>query len=198
LSGAGSLSAGSPRDATRKDLEAWVLATLPRALGYAASLLRDRSLADDIVHDCYLRLLQKAETYDLLRDGTKLLYTAITHACIDENGRRRIVLSLSGTAGQKNLDASLEDAAETSPLQVAMRKELEATVDDKLGELPLPQRAALELKSMGYSLEEIGQALETSPSNAGVLVHRARKALADGLATYMGPNRDERSRGSAR
>src|SRR3954469_13181264 len=58
--------------------EAWVLATLPRAVAYAASLLRDRALAEDVVHDCYVRLLRKSETYDLPRDGTRILFRAIT------------------------------------------------------------------------------------------------------------------------
>ena len=34
------------------------------------------------------------------------------------------------------------------------------------------QRGALELKSLGYSLEEIAEALGTSSSNAGALIHR--------------------------
>jgi DNA-directed RNA polymerase specialized sigma24 family protein len=67
-----------PRAAT----EAWTLATLPRALAYATSLLSDRTLAEDVVHDCYIRLLEKADSYNLPRDGTKLLYKAIMHACI--------------------------------------------------------------------------------------------------------------------
>ena len=66
-----------------------MLATLPRALAFATSLLRDRALAEDVVHDCYVRLLQKADTYDLPRDGTKLLFKAITNACIDRNYRDR-------------------------------------------------------------------------------------------------------------
>jgi DNA-directed RNA polymerase specialized sigma24 family protein len=63
-------------------------------VSYTTSLLRDRTLVEDVVHDCYVRLLEKAETYDLLNDGTKLLYKAITHACIDRNDRDRRLLSL--------------------------------------------------------------------------------------------------------
>src|SRR5439155_26473074 len=42
------------------NLDAWVLATAPRAVAYAAALLRDAVLAEDVVQDCYCRLLQKA------------------------------------------------------------------------------------------------------------------------------------------
>jgi RNA polymerase sigma-70 factor (ECF subfamily) len=191
------LSSGHPPDAKRKNLEAWVLATLPRALGYASSLLRDPALADDVVHDCYLRLLEKAEVYDLLRDGTKLLYKAITNACIDRNHRQRMVLSLTGKPAETG-ETQVEDRRQAGPLHDVIQNELENAVEEGIARLPVAQRAALELKSLGYSMQEIAAALETSPSNAGVLVHRARKALAEGLTGYLGSFRDERSRDQSR
>jgi DNA-directed RNA polymerase specialized sigma24 family protein len=54
--------------------------------------------------------------------------------------------------------------------------------------LPITQRAALELKSLGQSLEEIGAALRVSANNAGVLVHRARQAMARRLEPYLKEN----------
>ena len=198
ISGVGSLSHGNPPDATRKNLEAWVLSTLPCALGYASSLLRDPTLADDVVHDCYLRLLQKADVYDLLRDGTKLLYKAITNACIDRNHRDRVVLSLNGAGIERGGSDSVVDAEQPGPLQIVIQKELEEAVEEGMAQLPVAQRAALELKSLGSSTQEIAEALGTSPSNAGVLVHRARKALAEWLASFMGSTTDERSRESTR
>ncbi len=175
-----------------------MLSTLPRALGYASSLLRDKALADDVVHDCYLRLLQKAEVYDLLRDGTKLLYKAITNACIDRNHRERVVLSLSGAGSERGGSDSVVDAEQPGPLQIVIQKELEDAVEERMAHLPVAQRAALELKSLGSSLEEIAEALGTSPSNAGVLVHRARRALAEGLVSFMESTADEQSRKSTR
>ena len=47
------------------------------------SLIRDHAAAEDVAHDCYCRLLRRADIYDLPRDGTKLLYRAITNACIN-------------------------------------------------------------------------------------------------------------------
>jgi RNA polymerase sigma-70 factor (ECF subfamily) len=188
------LSDGNPPDATRRQLEAWVLSTLPRALGYAGSLLRDRSLADDVVHDCYLRLLEKAAVYDLVRDGTKLLYKAITNACIDRNHRERILLSLNGGGAESGIGRLVVDAKESGPLNEVIQNELESQVEVGIGQLPVAQRAALELKSLGYSIQEIAEALGTSTSNAGVLVHRARKALAESLESYLGLTGDERER----
>jgi RNA polymerase sigma factor (sigma-70 family) len=191
-SGVPFLSENNRHQASRGQQEAWVLSTLPRALAFATSLLRDRTLAEDVVHDCYLRLLQKAGEYDLLRDGTKLLFKAITNACIDRNYRERAMLSLDATMDEDSPRSLLViDAKDEGPLQTVVRRELEDVVEDGLAQLPVSQRAAVELKSLGYSLQEIAEALGTSAGNAGVLIHRARKAMAETLARYAGPSDDE-------
>lgn len=176
----------SARSDPRAAQEAWVLASLPRALAFASSLLRDRTLAEDVVHDCYLRLLQKSETYDLPRDGTRLLFRAITNACVDRNYRVRTLLSLdlepNGDAGGAPM---LADPRASDPREWASHRELEEALAEGLGHLPLAQRGALELKSLGYSLVEIAEALGTTATNAGVLVHRARKTLAGQLARFL-------------
>jgi RNA polymerase sigma factor (sigma-70 family) len=178
----------------RAQLEAWVLFTFSRALAYAGSLLRDRALAGDVVQDCYLRLLRKSDVYDLSHDGTRLLFKAITNACIDCNRRRRPTLTFDERSWDEiDHRQRMADEEESSPFEAAVRKELEDAVAVGLSRLPITQRSALELKSLGYSLEDIAESLGTSPSNAGVLVHRARKALAEYLQRFTRPTTDERS-----
>jgi RNA polymerase sigma factor (sigma-70 family) len=176
------------RSDPRAENEAWLLATLPRALAYATSLLRDRAVAEDVVHDCYVRLLQKSSTYDLPNDGTKLLFKAITNACVDRNYRDRTLLSLEFADGDS---LPIADARAWEPHDLASHRELEEAVADSLARLTLAQRGAVELKSLGYSLIEIAEALGTTPSNAGVLVHRARKIMADQLARFLEARTDD-------
>jgi RNA polymerase sigma-70 factor (ECF subfamily) len=168
--------------------DAWILATLPRALAFAGSLLRDRAAAEDVVHDCYARLLQKATTYDLPSDGTKLLFKAITNACVDRNDRDRKWLRLEFEDGDP---LPIADARAWEPHDLASGRELERAVDEALAKLTLAQRGALELKSLGFSLAEIAGALGTTPTNAGVLVHRARARMADWLAPFLEARPDE-------
>ncbi len=169
-----------------EDLNDWVIATLPRAIAYALSLLKDRSLADDVVHDCYCRLIQKANVYNLERDGTKLLFRSVTHACFNHNSRDRFALSLDGRGGPDHSQGfEVEDRRMNQPLQPILDRELEEAIADGLSRLPMAQRAALELKSLGQSQQEIAEALETTPSNAGVLIHRARQTMARQLAPYL-------------
>lgn len=176
----------------RPSREAWVLATLPRALAFATSLLRDRAAAEDVVHDCYVRLLEKADTYDLPADGTKLLYRAITNACIDRNYRNRRFVSLEVALDGESAGRPAEaDTRTCDPHDLAAHRELKEALACELNRLTVAQRGALELKSLGYTLEEIAEALGISPSNAGVLVHRARKTLAERLARFLEERPDE-------
>ncbi len=169
------------------DLDAWVLATAPRAVAFATSLLRNRDRAEDVVQDCYCRLLQKAEAYDLPRSGVKLLFKAITRACINLTSRNRHVLSLQALGGRDEEGAwEAEDSRTAGPETAAMHHELEEAVGAGLARLPMQQRAALELRSLGHSQQEIAELLEVTPSHAGVLVHRARQAMAAYLAPLVG------------
>jgi RNA polymerase sigma-70 factor (ECF subfamily) len=165
------------------ELDAWVLATAPRAVAYARSLLRDPDQAEDVVQDCYCRLLAKAGVYDLPQDGLKLLLRAVTNACINLRTRRRSIFSLGR---EDDRPGDPPDPAAAPADERLMFKELSAAVAAGLRRLPVQQRAALELKSLGHSQHEIAEALGITPSNAGVLVFRARQALAAYLAPYLG------------
>lgn len=156
---------------------------MPRALAYAVSLVRQRQEAEDLVHDCYVRLLARSHEYDLLRDGTKLLFRSITNASINWHQRRLPTVSLDalGADGAEHGSA----AAESIPEQQAMRHELESAIGHALAELPVVQRAAIELRSLGHSMAEVANILELSNSNARVVLHRARQALASRLERFL-------------
>ncbi len=174
---------GGPSD----DRGAWVLATAGRAVAYARSLLRDPHDAEDVVQDCYCRLLAKADVYDLPRDGAKLLMRSVTNACINRRVRRRPVFRLVRPVadGGDEVPDDPPDAAARPADEHAAGRELSVAVAAGLRRLPVQQRAALELKSLGHSQQEIADALGVSVTNAGVLVHRARVALASHLAPFL-------------
>jgi RNA polymerase sigma-70 factor (ECF subfamily) len=177
-------TAVTPERTRREDLDAWVRAAAPRAVAYARSLLRDTHTAEDVVQDCFGRLLAKADVYDLPGDGTKLLFKAVTNACINARTRRRKIFRLLWGHDEHRVDDPPDERTEP-PDGAMVHAELSAAVASGLALLPVPQRAALELKSLGHSQQEIAEALGVSPTNAGVLVHRARKALTESLAPFL-------------
>jgi len=168
-------------------LDAWVLETAPRAVAYARSLLRNPDEAEDIVQDCYCRLLAKATTYDLPRDGFKLLLRAISNACINLRTRRKPMFRLTRVDpvdGTERTDDPPDPR--TRPVdEEIVHRELQDAVAAGLKLLPTQQRAALELKSFGHTQQEIAEILDVTPTNAGVLVYRARQTLAEYLAPFL-------------
>jgi RNA polymerase sigma factor (sigma-70 family) len=168
----------------RQRFEAWIVAVGPRAIAYARSLVRDPSRAEDVVQECFFRLLRKAADYDLERDGTKLLFKAISNLCINQATREKALVSLDATDSDGPLP--VPDRAALGPDEIAQSLELEAAVREALQTLPQLQRAAVELRALGMSKEEIAEALGVSATNAGVLVHRGRQALARTLGSILG------------
>lgn len=164
-------------------IDDWVRSTLPRALGYAKALLRDPVSAEDVVQDCYARLLARAAHYDLPRDGLKLLLRSVTNACIDLRTRERALLSLD--AGTDGASLAVPDRGAPDPHEAAVASELAARIETALAKLPLGQRAAIHLAALGYTLPEVAATIGTTHGNARVLVHRARKTLEAELGPFL-------------
>lgn len=158
-------------------LDAWIAAVAPRALAYARSLVREPADAEDLVHDCFGRLLAHSRDYDLVRDGDKLLFKSITHACIDWTRRQR---------PQSGLEtAEREDRSSERPDRQALRNEMQQAVHQALEALDVTDRAIVELRSLGHSLVEVAEMLSLSHANARVKLHRARQTLAERLQPYL-------------
>jgi RNA polymerase sigma-70 factor (ECF subfamily) len=160
----------------------WIVQSAPRALAYARTLVRNDAVAEDLVQDCFQRLLAKADRYDLRTDGTRLLFRAVTNACINWTQRRSPVVSLE----QIPIDQRDGHVSEVNgPLEKALLNELSGAIDAALAELPVEQRAAVELHAMGHAANDIAEALETTPGNARILLHRGRQRMAERLKPYL-------------
>jgi len=156
----------------------------PKASAYARSLVKDPNVADDLVQECLFRLLRRASEYDLERDGIRLLFRAISNFAINLATRRREITALE-SVDETEEPIPIEDKLTRLPHEVLIGRELQDEIGRALEKLPTMQRAALELRAMGQGKAEIAKILEISESRAGVLVHRARKAIADELAGYL-------------
>ncbi|MFN9717165.1 MAG: RNA polymerase sigma factor [Planctomycetota bacterium] len=162
-------------------LAAWVDTVLPKAFAFARSLVLDAATAEDLVHDCMFRLWQRRERYDLNSDGLRLLFRAISNAAVD--GFRRT--SRVHSSGWIDDESHGLDSGSLEPAEVLVLEETQSVIAVALSRLSLNQRAALQLCSQGFSLREIAESLKVSEQNAGVLVHRARKAMEQMLAPYL-------------
>jgi RNA polymerase sigma-70 factor (ECF subfamily) len=140
--------------------------TFPRVYAYVASLLRDRSAAEEVTAQAFERAYRKRTTYKSGRGTPEAwLFGIARHAALDELRRlkRRAPLEADSTTGP-------EDHAEGVVRRETVRAAL-ATLDPR-------ERDLLALKfHAGLSNSEIARVLGTSESNVGTRLHRTMEKL---------------------
>jgi RNA polymerase sigma-70 factor (ECF subfamily) len=139
--------------------------TFPRVYAYVASLLRDRSAAEDVTAQAFERAYRKRRSYRPARGSMDAwLFGIARNAALDElrKRKRRAVLE---TDPEDTGSPAPEDQAE-----LAVRRE---TVRAALASLDGQERDLIALKFAGrLSNGEIARVLGMSESNVGTRLHR--------------------------
>jgi serine/threonine-protein kinase len=151
-----------------KPLQRWASGRLPR-------WARDLADTDDLVQDTLLRTFKRIEDFEPRRVGALQAYLrqAVRNRLLDElrrTGRQPEETGLDG----------LELEAAASPLEQAIRQEAVEDYERALTTLKPEEREAIILRvEMGYSYEELAQALGKPTSDAArKAVQRALERLA--------------------
>jgi RNA polymerase sigma factor (sigma-70 family) len=149
--------------------EALYRASADAVYAYAASLLRDRSAAEEVTATAFERAFRKQRSFNPKRGTQRAwLFGIARNAALDELRRRRRVAALAG-------DPAGEEPAPEGEAEAAERR---ATVRAALAALEPRDRELIALKfHAGLSNVEIARVLGISPSNAGTRVHRALTRL---------------------
>jgi RNA polymerase sigma-70 factor, ECF subfamily len=139
--------------------------TFPRVYGYVASLLRDRTAAEDVTSQAFERAYLKRRSYRPARGSIDAwLFGIARNAALDELRRRK---------RRAVLETDPEDTGSPSPedhAELALRRE---TVRAALASLDGQERDLIALKfAGGLSNGEIARVLGMSESNAGTRLHR--------------------------
>jgi RNA polymerase sigma-70 factor, ECF subfamily len=166
---------------SEEEASAWVDMVLPRALAFARTLVIDIATAEDLVHDCVFRLWQRRASYDLKSDGLRLLFRSIANATVDRFRRAGRELSEEWISGESTKVTSTE----LEPSKSVLLAETQSIVAIAIKKLSVNQRIALTMSSQSCTLKEIAESLSVTEQNAGVIVHRARKAMEEMLAPYL-------------
>ena|SRR5207248_1528691 len=152
-------------DPPLEDFEALYRRTLPRVYAYVASLLRDRSAAEEVTAQVYERAYRKRRSYRPRRGSVDAwLFGIARNAALDELRRRR---------RHTDLQLDFEDPGAPAPdddVEWALRRE---TVRAALRALEPRERELVALKfGGGLQNVEIARVLGVSESNAGTRLHR--------------------------
>ena len=145
--------------------EALYRETFDDLFAYAATLLRDRGAAEDVVAASFERAYRRLRTYDPRRGSQRQwLFGIARHAALDELRRRKRVAALAAEPGAP--EPAIEDE-----LADPVRR---ATVRAALAGLDARDRELVALKYFaGLDNAEIAAVLGISASNAGTRLHRA-------------------------
>ena len=142
----------------------------PRVYAYVATMLRDRSVAEEVAAQAFERAYRKRRTFDRARGSADAwLFGIARNAALDELRRRKRSAAL---------DAEAEDATAGSAEEHAERALERETVRAALAQLEPHERDLVALKfSGGLSHAEIARVIGGSESNAGTRLHRVIEKL---------------------
>ena len=177
----------------------------PAMLRVARSFVGSVQSAEDVVQDAWLGMLSglarfegrsslRTWTFSILVNrartrGTREART-VPHPPLGPHEALTVDDWCPGPAAGRTATWSSIDAPsrwDTSPETVALSREALRQLDRALSALPPRQRTVVTMRDVcGMDAEEVCAALNISPANQRVLLHRARTVLREALAGYYG------------
>ncbi len=143
---------------------------------FALSYLKVTDEAKDVVQDVLLKLWEDRENLGRVRNMEAWCMTVTRHTSLDrlKRAERRLKRSIDGV--------NTVVSADLSPLRVVSNKDEMTQVKRILTGLNTAQSEAFQLRDIeGYSYSEIVEILDMNMSQVKVSIHRARKAVREGL-----------------
>lgn len=162
-----------------------VLNTVRRFVG-------DTGRAEELTQEVFLRLWRAAPRYEPTAAFKTWLYTIVRRLCWNElrKAGREVSIDeeIGGTMESGPAEARVARMAGEGPLpeERVLAAERAAAVREAIGQLPPAQRLAVIFRRYEeLSYEEIAQAMETTVPAVKSLLVRARRSLADRLASWV-------------
>lgn len=152
-------------------------ATAPMLIRVSYRIAGSEEAAEDIVHDSFIRLIEKRIPFATLDDAKFWLIRVVKNASLNYAKRK----GREARAYERwwRGEQSESEAAD----QLVLRKESESEMRGLLEKLPENLRGVIVLKEYGgMSYKEIGRALGITEGNVKVRAFRAREALLAMLA----------------
>jgi RNA polymerase sigma-70 factor, ECF subfamily len=162
-----------------------------RVFGYFCRQLRDRSDAEDLTQDVFLRLYRSRHRYTPRARFTTWVFHITQNVARNalRSRRRRpcVCLNPTSAADRDLLDSLLCDRAE-APEGPIERAEVAERVRAAVARLAGRTRAAVELHQFDErTYAEVAAELRMTPKAAKSLLYRARNQLRESLTPFMSP-----------
>lgn len=175
----------------------------PLMLRVARSYVNSAQSAEDVVQDAWLGMLSGLARFEGRSSLRTWTFSILVNRARTRGTREARMLPQSPLVPRGTQTAedwclspgwersatwtSIEDQSrwDTSPETVALSREALRQLDRALSALPPRQRTVVTMRDVcGMDAEEVCAALNISPANQRVLLHRARAVLREALAGY--------------
>ena len=142
----------------------------------------DRSLADDVTQQIFLKLFTAIRQFRGDSEFTTWLYRLVVNACLDERRRRRRLLPWGETVAMRNPGDKKPQEKQYARLEVA------EAVREAIAELKPKFRLPILLKYIeGLSYEEIASVMGCSKGTVASRLNRGHSQLAKRLSHLNNP-----------
>lgn len=155
----------------------------PKLLNYAVHMLGDRGAGEEVVQDSLVNIYRTIDNFDGRCSIKSWMYRAVHNSAIDEIRRRKRYVDVGHEAGDNHFKGDgrwKEDCQGWDGLAAKQldEKRLLDMVQYKIDQLAHTHREVIVMKDVeGLSSTEICDALDISPGNLRIRIHRARAAL---------------------
>ncbi|MCP4872073.1 MAG: sigma-70 family RNA polymerase sigma factor [Proteobacteria bacterium] len=152
----------------------------PSLLGYATRMLGSRTTAEEVVQDALVKAYKAIDRFDGRASLKTWMIRIVHNRAIDELRRNKRYVDLPDDDPEASYFDGRGKWAEGFPTpekHIDAKRRL-AQVREAMDGLAHSHREVLLLKEVhGLSTDQICEALEISPGNLRIRIHRARKAL---------------------
>ncbi len=149
------------------------------AVNFIFRLVRDRSLAEDLAQEGFLRVFQRLKTYDPERKFSSWFFQVLRNVTIDYLRVNRLATSSLDELTDAGFQAPEADRTSSSPERLAEQESLARAMDGALARIRPEYREVVVLRYQeGLTHPEIAEILGLPSGTVKTYLHRARKELA--------------------
>jgi RNA polymerase sigma-70 factor, ECF subfamily len=169
------------REGNQEAASALARRNIRRVAGYIGRLVRDRHAAEELTHDVFVHVLEKASRYRPNAKFSTWLYRIATNIAL--NHLKQASIKRRRTSGPDGESPNPVDGSDHSPERQIVRDELRTQVVGAIERLPVNQRIAVilfECEDLPY--RQVAAVLDTTEDAVRCLLSRARETLGHELA----------------
>lgn len=149
------------------------------AINVAARLVNDRTLAEDLAQEAFVRAFARLKTYDPERRFSAWFFRVVHNVAVDYLRRHRVETVSLDALQAGGYPGPAADESASSPESEAERHALAAALADALSRIRSDYREAIILRyQQDLTVEEVADVMQVPEGTVKTYLHRGRKALA--------------------